>query len=162
MVQNLLQRNEQRTITPTPRPRRHGIVEWVLGIFGVIAAAIGAVILVGPGEDSVGLGGDWAWRIDDLRPAWGYGLLVGGVAVVLLAALLPRFWRPMVTSEPSPWQDVRAHAVGFLFANTFVWLQDLALGDGVNYAYWITLPWAIGLAAHAYARYQQVRAAATS
>lgn len=36
-----------------------------------------------------------------------------------------------------------------MLVNAFVWVQDIALGDGVNYAWWITIPWGIALAAHA-------------
>jgi hypothetical protein len=35
--------------------------------------------------------------------------------------------------------------------NSFIWAQDIALGGGVTYAWWITLPWAVGLLAHLYA-----------
>lgn len=33
--------------------------------------------------------------------------------------------------------------------NAFIWIQDIAIGGGVSYAYWITIPWGIGLAIHA-------------
>jgi hypothetical protein len=33
--------------------------------------------------------------------------------------------------------------------NAFVWIQDFAIGGGLDYAYWVTIPWAIGLAIHA-------------
>jgi hypothetical protein len=33
--------------------------------------------------------------------------------------------------------------------NALIWLQDIATGGGVEYAYWITIPWGIGLTIHA-------------
>ncbi len=35
--------------------------------------------------------------------------------------------------------------------NRFIWLQAIAIGGGMEYAYWVTIPWAIGLAIHALA-----------
>jgi hypothetical protein len=54
---------------------------------------------------------------------------------------------------PSAWADWALHATIFLVVNAFLWVQDIALGDGLNYAYWVTIPWAIGLGAHAFACY---------
>ena len=33
--------------------------------------------------------------------------------------------------------------------NTFLWIRDIAIGEGVNYASWITIPRGIGLAINA-------------
>ena len=43
------------------------------------------------------------------------------------------------------------HAGIFLVVNAFLWLQDIAVGGGVEYAYWTTIPWGAGLAIHALA-----------
>ena len=39
-----------------------------------------------------------------------------------------------------------------MVVNALIWAQDLAMGGGV-YAYWVTVPWAVGLTAHAIAYY---------
>ncbi len=33
----------------------------------------------------------------------------------------------------------------FAIVNAFRWLQDFALGAGVDYAWWITIPWGMAL-----------------
>lgn len=135
--------------------RRAGyqISEWVLAVLGAIGAFVGTFILVGPEDQWVGLGGQTSWRVGDIAAGWGYGLLVAGVvALAGAAALVARGRRhPAKLSgiERSGWADVLVHAVAFLLVNAFVWAQDIALGDGINYAVWMTVPWAIGLAAHA-------------
>ena len=44
------------------------------------------------------------------------------------------------------------HLGVFVIVNAFFWLIDLGLGaDGVQWAYWITAPWAFALAFHALA-----------
>lgn len=40
------------------------------------------------------------------------------------------------------------HAAIFVLVNMFIWIQDVVSG-GVDYAYWVTAPWALGLAFHA-------------
>lgn len=42
------------------------------------------------------------------------------------------------------------HSGFFLVVNAFLWLQDIALGDGLNHAFWTTIPWGVGLAIHAF------------
>ena len=44
------------------------------------------------------------------------------------------------------------HVGIFVVVNALIWAQDLAMGGGV-YAYWVTVPWAVGLGAHAIAYY---------
>ncbi len=41
------------------------------------------------------------------------------------------------------------HAVVFVLVNGFLWIQDLLAGGGIDWAYWTTIPWGIGLAIHA-------------
>ena len=40
------------------------------------------------------------------------------------------------------------HAATFVIVNGFLWLLDITQGDGVNWAYWITIFWGIGLVFH--------------
>lgn len=41
------------------------------------------------------------------------------------------------------------HFGAFVIINAFFWLMDLALGQsGLQWAYWITVPWAFALAFH--------------
>jgi hypothetical protein len=40
------------------------------------------------------------------------------------------------------------HVGIFVAVNAFVWAQDFALGGGLDYALWVTVPWAIALLAH--------------
>lgn len=45
--------------------------------------------------------------------------------------------------------DLVWHAGTFLIINTFLWSLDIIGGGGVDWAYWVTLGWGIGLAFHA-------------
>jgi hypothetical protein len=57
---------------------------------------------------------------------------------------------------------VIAHGVIFVLVNAFLWLQDIALGGGVDYAYWVTIPWGVGLAAQIVAVSRAERRTSTS
>ena len=105
------------------------------------------------GEDQyLGLGGDASWRVGDIAPAWGYGLVAAGIVGLLLAGFLFQHDRHLgMRTERSSEGDLVVHGVVFVLVNAFIWAQDIIIGDGLNYAYWVTIPWAIGLAAHAYA-----------
>lgn len=128
------------------------ISEWVLAVLGAIAGFSGVFILVGGDDQYIGLGGEASWRVGDLSIAWGYGLAAGGLAVMLAAFLLfRRDRRAGVAHEPSTRADLAVHATVFVLVNAFVIIQDAAIGDGINYAWWLTIPWGIGLAAHAIA-----------
>jgi hypothetical protein len=61
---------------------------WVLGIIGAIAAFLGLFILFAGENQSVGLGGDLSWRVGDISAAWAYGLLVGGIVLLLVVLAL--------------------------------------------------------------------------
>lgn len=125
--------------------------EWLLAIAGGIAAFLGAFVLLAPETSSVGLGGDYSWTVAELGTGWGYGLLAGGVVALVAAALLLRYDRHAgYAHESTPTGVLAGHAVVFVLVNALLWAQDLALGDGLNYAYWITVAWGIGLLAHAY------------
>lgn len=132
--------------------------EWLLGIVGGIAAFLGLFIMFGPEDSSVSVGGVGSWRVGDIASGWSYGLVIGGVlaAVGVVALVLwDRRHPAAATRERSVHADLYAHATAFALVNAFVWIQDVATGGGVDYAYWITIPWAIGLAAHASAELWQ-------
>ena len=153
--------------TTTAPLRRTGyrVTEMVLGIVGAIAAFVGSFILLGGEDQSVGLGGEASWTVGEIDPAWGYGLLIGGVVAILAALGLALRDRRHPTQEQgtgSGWGDVIAHGVIFVLVNAFLWLQDIALGGGVDYAYWVTIPWGIGLAAQIVAVSRAERRTSTS
>jgi hypothetical protein len=131
------------------------VSETVLAILGGIAVFLGAFILLAGDDQYVGLGGEASWRVGDVALAWGIGLLVTGVVVALLDTALVRWDRTHVVSDvrTSARTDFAVHATVFVLVNAIVWLQDIALGGGVNYAWWLTIPWGIGLAYHAYAAF---------
>jgi hypothetical protein len=136
------------------------VSETVLAILGGIAAVLGAVILFGGDDQYVGLGGEASWRVGDIALAWGIGLLVIGVVIALLDAVLVRWDHTHAvgtTAQATERADFAVHATVFVLVNAFIWIQDIALGGGVNYAWWITIPWGIGLAAHAYAAFTAAR-----
>ncbi len=91
-----------------------------------------------------------AWQVGEIDSAWMYGLLIGGA--VLLAATISmlvagRARTPMVTT---PGGDLLWHTGVFILINAYVWAQDFALGSGLDYAYLMTIPWAVGLSIHAF------------
>ncbi|MFM7210697.1 MAG: 2TM domain-containing protein [Actinomycetota bacterium] len=51
----------------------------------------------------------------------------------------------------SPGVDLLAHAAIFTLINALLWVQDFIITGGINYVLWVTLPWAVGLTAHAVA-----------
>lgn len=40
------------------------------------------------------------------------------------------------------------HAAVYLVVNVALWLIDVVTGGGIDWAYWTTIPWGIGLAIH--------------
>ena len=44
--------------------------------------------------------------------------------------------------------DVMWHLATYIIVNAFLWGIDIIGGDGVNWAYWVTITWGIGLAFH--------------
>ncbi len=131
--------------------------EWVLGIVGGIAAFLGFFILFGPEDEYVGLGGELSWRVGDITAAWTWSLLIGGLVLFAAAAgmVLYRRRQPRATVAPvvAARSDLYTHAGIFLLVNAFIWIQDIAIGGGVEYAFWVTIPWGIGLLAHALAHF---------
>lgn len=134
--------------------RARGFFEWLFGILGGIATFLALFVLFADGDQWIGIGGDLSWRVGDITSAWAYGLLVGGLVLLILALSMAFLGKPAVTSrartDSTGLTDLYWHSGFFLVVNAFLWLQDIALGDGLNYAFWTTIPWGIGLAIHAF------------
>ena len=126
------------------------VTEWALGIFGAIAAFIGAFILLAGENQYVGLGGDLSWRVGAIGPGWGYGLLAAGVLLLVGAASLVVWERrhPQASEQLSDRAALVTHIIVFVLVNGFLWLQDIVADGSLDYAYWATIPWGIGLTAH--------------
>jgi hypothetical protein len=45
--------------------------------------------------------------------------------------------------------DLMWHVAVYVIVNAFLWIMDFAQGGGLEWAYWATIPWGIGLAFHA-------------
>jgi hypothetical protein len=138
--------------------------EWLLGILGGIGVFLGLFTLFAGDSSSIGLGGDWTWQVGEISTAAKYIMLIAGGLLVLLAALMGVLGRHRV--RPAARMDTELsnlvwHAGVFVVVNAFIWLQDIALGGGLDYAYWVTIPWGIGLVTHAIA-YSRERSAAAS
>lgn len=132
------------------------VSEWVIGIVGAIAAFLGVFILVGGEDQSIGIGGAVSWQVGEISPWWGVGLVAVGIVAGVLVAMMRRgdLARGMPTADVDASRaDFFVHATAFTLVNAFVWVQDLVIGDGLNFAWFITVPWAIGLGAHAIALY---------
>ena len=143
------------------RPHRVGggpgrrFTEWLLGILGVVALFLGLFIFFAGDDQYVGIGGDMSWRVGDVSPAWAWGLLVGGIVFIVSAAVtlvsgMNRSGEGVASGRRS--SELLWHVGIFVVVNALIWAQDLAMGGGV-YAYWVTVPWAVGLTAHAIAYY---------
>lgn len=133
------------------RKGRLPVSEWVLAVLAGIAVFLGLFILFGGDDQSIGIGGEVSWRVGDIAVAWAYGLLAGGVVAGLVSYLLVRRDRglPAAAARPrSDHADFYVHAVVFVLVNAFLWIQDILIGDGLNYAFWVTIPWGVGLIAH--------------
>ena len=44
--------------------------------------------------------------------------------------------------------DAMWHLATFIVINAFLWGIDIIQGGGVNWAYWVTISWGIGVAFH--------------
>ncbi len=129
------------------------VTEWVLGIVGAIAAFLGLFILFGGGNQSLGLGGELTWQVGEISAGWGYGLAIGGGLLLLLTVALVVWERrhPRVHRRQSEFAGLMWHTGIFVVVNAFLWIQDIVGGGGLEYAYWITIPWGVGLISHALA-----------
>lgn len=126
-----------------------GVLAWLFGISGAISLFLGLFIMFGSEDSSIGIGGDLSWQVSEVTDAWMYGLLIGGTLAVLLALSVAVFAPRHQATEASSISELLWHLGAFLAVNAFVWIQDIAIGGGVDYAYWLTIPWGIGLAIHA-------------
>ena len=84
----LLQERMRTEITRVPAATRH-VTEWVLGIVGALAAAVGAYMFYAPAN----------WFLAGLAEAWYFGMFVG--AGVLLATAFGVFARRMYLADRS-------------------------------------------------------------
>jgi 2TM domain len=141
------------TVTSPARRATLQVSRWVLMILGGIAAFMGLFILVGDEEQYIGIGGDYSWQVGLVDPLWGWGLLIGGALFLIggvLLVLRDRGRRPVPGEvESSPGVDLLVHSVIFVLVNSFLWIQDIVVTGELNYALWVTLPWAVGLGIHA-------------
>lgn len=140
-----------RQVSPTPVPGWQRPIEWLFGIGGAIAVFLGVFILVAGEEQSIGIGGELSWRVGDIDPAWGFGLLIGGALLlaITVGVVISGAREEHTRTQMSRRAELFWHAGIFVVVNAFIWIQDIATGDGIGYAYWITIPWAVGLAVHA-------------
>lgn len=116
---------------------------------GGVAAFLGLFILFGNDDQSVGLGGDFAWTVGEISSAWAYGLLAVGVVGLAVAAAMTVAGRRMGPVTTTPLQELLFHTGVFVLVNGYLWAQDFALGSGLDYAHYATIPWTVGLLAHA-------------
>ena len=137
-------------------PVRHAtlaVTRWVLAVVGGISTFLGAFILLGGDDQWVGIGGDVSWRVGDIDPLWGWGLLVGGAAFLIggIALILRDRATASAGTQPdaSPGADLAAHAVIFTLVNTLLWVQSILITGTVSYVLLVTVPWGIGLAVQA-------------
>lgn len=130
--------------------------EWLLGIVGGIGLFLGLFVFFAGDDQYVGIGGDLSWRVGDISSAWAWSLLIGGVVLLLVALVMLAVGRGRpagVAKSGRRSAELLWHAGIFLVVNAFIWIQDLAIGGGLEYAYWVTIPWAVGLGAHAITYY---------
>jgi hypothetical protein len=134
-----------------------GVAGWLLGIFGAISLFLGLFVMFGNESSSIGIGGDLSWQVSEVTDAWMYGLLIGGGLALLLALSIVLFAPRQEVTDASALSDLLWHTGAFIVVNAFIWIQDIAIGGGVDYAYWITIPWGIGLTVHALMFYRNHR-----
>jgi hypothetical protein len=134
----------------------HGwhFTEWLLGIVGGIGAFLGLFTFLASDETSIGLGGDWTWEVGEIATGTKWALVIGGALFIAIAVAMGIAGRSRVrpvSRISDELSNLIWHAGIFVAVNTFIWLQDIALGGGLDYAYWVTIPWGLGLLAHAFA-----------
>ena len=126
--------------------------EWAVGVVGLGAMALGFFLLLAGEGHYVGVGGLYSWEVSELNPAWGYSLIALGIVLAVAAGAMTRFIHHAgahLASYRKLERDLLTHAIAFALVNTFIWMQDMAISSGLDYAYWVTIPWAVGLAIHA-------------
>lgn len=137
------------------------VSEWVLGIVGGIAAFLGLFMMFGGADQYLGLGGDLTWRVGDISSTAAYWFLGAGVVLLLaaVAVVIRDRRRERIHRPRSEFAGLMWHSSIFVVVNAFLWIQDIAAGGGLEYAYWTTIPWAIGLISHALAYFYWARQA---
>ncbi len=70
------------------------VIEWILGILGVLAVGVGLVLQFAEPEGTLEALW-WTWNYGDIAEAWKYGLLIGG-SLSLSAAFGIASWRSYV------------------------------------------------------------------
>lgn len=130
---------------------------WLLGIVGGISLFLGLFVLIGNETTSIGIGGDLSWQVGEVADIWTYGLLIGGGLALLLALSIAVFAPRREVTATWDVSELTWHIVAFVVVNAFIWFQDIAIGGGVDYAYWITIPWGIGVTIHAVMAYRNHR-----
>jgi len=138
--------------TREPRPRGIGWKStwWLLALIGGVATFLGLFILFGNEDEYVGLGGDWAWQVGEIGSVLALSILIGGLMALAIVVRMTIQGRRMGPVTTTPVQDLMFHAGVFAVVNAYIWVQDYALGTGLDYAHWVTIPWGIGLAVHAF------------
>ena len=96
----LLQERTRTEITRVPAVTRH-LTEWVLGVVGVLAAAVGVYMFYAPAN----------WVLAGLAEAWYLGMFVG--AGIVLAAAFGVFARRMYLADRS-WTAQVVSATGLM------------------------------------------------
>jgi hypothetical protein len=119
-----------------------------LTILGAITTLLGFFVMFGNESSSIGLGGAWSWEVGEIPDGWMFSLLVAGGVLLIGALVLALAGRNRTRVESSPLSNLVQHAVIFTVVNAFIWMQAYALEDGLDYAYWVTVPWGIGLVIH--------------
>lgn len=56
--------------------------------------------------------------------------------------------RPKVRRPQSEFAGLMWHMGIFVVVNAFLWTQDIVQGGGLEYAYWATIPWGVGIIIH--------------
>jgi hypothetical protein len=157
MLNNTIQR-PRTTQQRTPQPKSRGIgwksAWWLITMAGGVATFLGLFILFADDDQSVGLGGDFAWTVGEISSAWAYGLLITGVIGLVIAIAMTVAGRRMGPVRTSPFEDFLFHTGVFALVNAYIWAQDFALGSGLDYAHFVTIPWTFGLLAHAVAAFR--------
>ena len=137
---------------PTERLRGSwwSFAEWMTGIVGGLATFLGLFIYFGSDTRSIGLGGEWSWTVGEIDPMWAYGFMIGGVVLLAATWWMVTVGRERTPAAATPTTILAQHTVIFALVNAIVWLQDYAMGDGLDYALWLTVPWGVALLAHAW------------
>lgn len=151
MLNNTIQRDNttQRTLQQGGRGIGWKSAWWLVTMLGGVATFLGLFILFGDEDQSVGLGGDFAWTVGEISSTWAYGLLTAGIVGLAVAATMTVTGRRMGPVRTTPLEDLAFHTGVFVLVNAFLWAQDYALGSGLDYAHYVTIPWTVGLLAHA-------------